>query len=205
MMNYVIILLCGSSLISQSSSSWSFIYSVGLLHFILGLTCLSKYFGQAITHFPTVLLKSTAKSFKTVSLDFAIKYFTEYSSLSPSQDQFTSQEFSSRPPFSFLQMLICRKKIYGFVPRLSSPRLAGSIRVKDCLSCFLVLCAMHRNILPSLSPSDDGLILILACQLRYLCVQQIIINRKNVFKGPSPTVALHRAILPRSSTFLTSR
>lgn len=49
MMNYVIILLCGSSLISQSSSSWSFIPSVGLLHFILGLTCLSKYFGQAIT------------------------------------------------------------------------------------------------------------------------------------------------------------
>lgn len=164
---------------------------------------LSLYTLDKLSHFPRVLIKNTAISLK-LSLDFSIKYFTGYCSLSLTQDQFTLQEFSSLPPFSFLQMLIRRKEIYGFVPLLSSPRLAGIIQVKDYLSCFLILYVMHRNIFPFLLPLDDGLILTLSCQLRYLCVQQIIINGGKVFKGPTPTLVLQRAILPRSNTFLTS-
>lgn len=176
---------------------------MGLLHFILCLTSLSLYFGQAIT-LPYSTHKKHCYIFKTVSLDFAIKYLTGYFSLSLTQDPFTLPEFSSLPQFSFLQMLICRKEIYGFVPLLSSPRLVGIIQVKDYLSCFLILYVMHRNIFPFLFPLGDGLILTLSCQLRYLCVQQIIINGEKVFKGPSPTLVLQRAILPTSSTFLTS-
>lgn len=176
------ILLCGSSLISQSARSWSSISSVGpsSLHPVIDIFL---YTSDKLSHFSTILIKSNVISFKTASLDFTIKYFTKYFSLSLAQEQFTLQGFSSLPPFSFLQMLICRKEIYGFVPLLSSPRLAGIIQVKDYHSCFLILCVMHRNIFPLLFPLENGLILILACQLRYLCVQQIKMGKKYL-RGP---------------------
>lgn len=147
------ILLYGSSLISESPSWWSFISSVGLLHFILGLTSPSVYVWQNIALLYSTHKKHCNKSFKTVTLDFTIKYLrTEYFSLFLSGDWIHFAGIFFTFPIQFFADSHLQERIYDFVP--CSPLLGWhKLPRSDCLSCFLLvfLCLRHRNILPSLS------------------------------------------------------
>lgn len=111
------ILLYGSSLASESPSWWSFISSVGLLHFILGLTSLSVYFWQNITLLYSTHKKHCNKSFKTVTLDFTIKFLrTEYFSFCLRRDWIHLAGIFSTSPIQFFADAHLQEGIYGFVP-----------------------------------------------------------------------------------------
>lgn len=110
-------LLCGLSLISVPESLWSFISSVGLLHFILGLTSLSVYFWQNITLLYSTCKKHCNKSFQTLTLDFTIKHLrTEYFSFSLSRDWIHLAGIFFTSPIQFFAGAHLQERIYGFVP-----------------------------------------------------------------------------------------
>lgn len=155
------ILLYGSSLISEFSSWWSFISSAGLLLFIVSLS--SLYTFEKISHFSTVLIKSTATNHLNCNFGFYYQILKTRIFFSLPKWRLNSL---CRNFLHFPHSVPCGCSFAGenlwFCLLLSSPRVAWITWVKNCCSCFIFIlfCLMHWNIL--LSPLDPGFILILA-------------------------------------------